>query len=268
MSSIFILDFKNVICYSTDMELHTIFRFARETQNIKQSHLAKRAGIAQPSLANYERGHSTLSEKTLIALAPIINIDPKYIRAESGNPFFSKELIKMFFPESVISGMDYGPLEFLLKVNSTLEVIFLRATSKSKTFEKIISNTIIGPMTIAVLVRDQDGNTFILRRKTRGARLVGEDAIQEKLSRLAKEDKKEVVFQSKRITSDLTGKIKDWTVEKKDVESLFSETRKIELTAEEIELIEQIRAQGVNPKTLRRHLNKDRLDDTSSCKKG
>jgi len=232
------------------MELHNIFRFARKTQNIKQSYLAEKAGIAQPSLANYESGHSTLSEKTLIALAPIININPKHIRAESDNPFFSKDLIKMFFPESMISGMDYGPLEFIMRANSALEIIFLIATSKSKTFNKIISKTIIGPMTIAVLVRDQDGNTFILRRKRRGTCLVGEKDIEDKLTRLAKEENKEVVFQSKRITSDLTGKIKDWTVEKKDVESLFSETRKIELTVEEIELIEQIRAKGVNPKTI------------------
>jgi len=41
------------------MTLDQIFKFTRKSQNIKQSLTAKKAGIAQSSLANYERGHST-----------------------------------------------------------------------------------------------------------------------------------------------------------------------------------------------------------------
>lgn len=232
------------------MELYNVFRFARKTQNIKQSYLAEKAGIAQPSLANYESGHSTLSERTLMVLAPIININPKYIKGESANPFFSKELIRMYFPENLISGMDDAPLEFIVRANSALEIVFLIATSKVKAFDRARSKTIIGQMTLAVLVRDQVDNVFILRRKRRGAYLVGESDIQAKLSKIVEEENNDVVFRSKRITHDLSEKIRDWTVEKRDVEDIFSRTHKMEINSAEKEMIEKIRAQGVDPRTV------------------
>jgi len=235
------------------LELHQIFKMAREAQGIKQSLVAKKGGIAPPSLSQYENGHATLSTKTLLKLAPILNINPSYIKGESANPFLSKDLIKMFLPERFLTGMDYAPIEFLVRFNSALEIVFLIPASRVKAFDKVISKTIIGQLTIAILIRDQDGNTFILRRKTSGAYLVGELDLQAKLSQIAKEEKKEkkeLVFRTEKITRDLFKKIKDWTVTKRDVEALFSKTQKIELSADEKKLIDKIRAKGIDPKSL------------------
>jgi len=54
------------------MKLYQTLKIIRKAQGIKQTQAAKRIGISQSSLANYERGHSTLSKKTLMRLASAI----------------------------------------------------------------------------------------------------------------------------------------------------------------------------------------------------
>lgn len=233
------------------MELNGLFKFAREVQGIKQSELAKKAGIAQPSLSQFENGQSTLSLDTLCTMAPFLNINPKHVTGESANPFQGTGLIKMLFPETFLTGMDYSPLDYVVMMNFSLEVVFLIATSRVKAFDKVISKTVVGQFTQAVLVRDQDGNIFIFRRKHRGAYLVGELDVQARLAETAKKEKKEVSVQSRRISREVSQKIDDWTVAREDVEEFFVPRVRESLTIEEDRLIKEIRSGGYDPEEVR-----------------
>jgi len=223
---------------------------SRANQNIKQSLTAKKAGIAQPSLANYERGHSTLSEKTLLKIAPTLNINPDYIKGDAANPFLNTDLIKMFLFDKLLIGADYTPIEFIVRTNSALEIIFLTTTDRAKPFDKATSKTMSNQPTIAILIRDQDMNIFILRRKNQGAYLIDKLDLKAKISQIVKEDNKKVVFQTKVITRELFEKINGWTVTKKDVDKFFSLTQNMELTADEYEMICQMRIKKIEHNVL------------------
>lgn len=222
--------------------LEQIFRFARESQGIKQALIAQKAGIAQPSLSQFENGQATLSRETLLTIAPPLSINPEYITDEFANPFKSSGLIKMFFVETLLAGMDYSPLEHIAKMNPSVEVVFLVATSRSKTIDRMISKTIIGQFTQAALLRDQDGNIFLFRRKRKGAYLVGELDLQARLLETAKAENKDVTFQTRKIPRELFLKIEDWTVERGDVEEYFVQQRTRMLSLDEDRVVEEIRA--------------------------
>lgn len=84
------------------LDLNQLFSFAWKAQGIKQGSLARKVGIAQPSLSQFENGQATLSRKTLHAIAPLLNLNPEYIDCESENPFRSSELIRMFFLRNLV----------------------------------------------------------------------------------------------------------------------------------------------------------------------
>jgi len=254
-----------------NMTLDQIFKFARKSQNIKQSLVAKKAGIAQPSLANYESGRCTLSEKTLLKIAPTLNINPDYIKGDAANPFLSKDLIKMLISDKLLTGADYTPIEFIVRTNFALEIIFLTTTDRAKPFDKATSKTMSNQPTIAILIRDQDMNTFILRRKNPKAYLADKSDLKAKISQIIKEENKEavcqeenkeIVFQTKVITRELFEKINGWTVTKKDVDKFFSLTQSMELTADEYEMLCQMRIKKIEPKALFIEI----LNGKNSCK--
>jgi transcriptional regulator with XRE-family HTH domain len=58
------------------MTLRELFISMRRAQGIKQGLVASQAGIAQPSLAKFEKGRATLSTRTLTRRAPITNLNP------------------------------------------------------------------------------------------------------------------------------------------------------------------------------------------------
>lgn len=201
--------------------LPELIRFAREAQGLRQAALAGKVGISQASLSQYENGQATLSRKTLLKLARRLNINPAYLSDASVNPFKSSGLIKMFFPEHLLAGMSYSTLEYIVGVNLSVEVTFLVATSRSRKIDRMISRTIIGQFTQAVLVRDRDNNLFLLRRKRKGAYLVGELDLQARLKDTALREGKTIKIDTIRIPRGLSRKIDGLTVEREDFEDLL-----------------------------------------------
>lgn len=234
------------------MEINALYKMAREAQGVKQSELAKKAGIAQPTLSQFESGQFTLSMESLLAIAPYLNINSEYLMGVSSNPFSSPDLIKLLLSERLLKGVDYTPIEFIVAANINVQVAILLAPSG---IDKIISKTVMGQLTQAVLLRDQDGNTFIFRRKSRGSYLVGEGDLQARLQEMAKDGKKTVNIKTHRITRTLAKKIADWVVTLEDVEDIFQSkviTRNI--SQEENRLIDILREEGLNPEEVERLL--------------
>lgn len=234
------------------MDINALFKMAREAQGVKQSELAKKAGIAQPTLSQFEGGQFTLSMEALLAIAPYLKINPEYLLGVSSNPFSSPDLIKLLLPERLMKGVDYTPITFVVEANSNVQVAILLATTG---IDKIISKTALGQFTQAVLVRDQDGNTFIFRRKSRGSYMVGEGDLQARLQEIAKDGKKTVSIKIHRIPRTLAKKIADWDVKLEDLEDLFeSKIITKNVSVEENRLIDVIREEGINPEEVARLL--------------
>jgi transcriptional regulator with XRE-family HTH domain len=202
--------------------LSQFFKFTRTSQSIRQAELARKAGIAQPSLSQFENAQATLSPETLLSLAQRLGINPQYFKDEACNPFKTRRLIRMFFNESLLGGMDYSVLEKIVEVNSSVEVTFLMTKSRVEKIDWILAKTIVGQFTQAVLLRDQDDNMFLFSRKRKGVVLVGELPLQARLREMAVREGKTIRFESMRIPRSLSRKIDDRTVERKDIEGLLS----------------------------------------------
>jgi len=207
--------------------LPQFFKFARTIQGIRQAELARKAGIAQPSLSQFENARATLSQETLLSLARHLGINPEYLRDESCNPFKTRRLIRIFFNESLLGGMDYSILERFVDINTSVELTFLLGKSKIEKIDRILAKTVVGPFTQAVLLHDQDDNMFLFSRKRKGAVLVGELDLQARLREVALREGKTISFESIRIPRSLSRKIDDRTVQRKDIEDLLSSRRAV-----------------------------------------
>ncbi|MBI1913116.1 MAG: helix-turn-helix transcriptional regulator [Deltaproteobacteria bacterium] len=226
------------------MELNKLFRLSREVQGLKQSALVKKLHISQSSLSQFENGQSTLSSECLLTLAPLLKINPGYLMCESKNPFSSPDLIKMLLTEKILVGVDYTPLEYVVMVNPGVQVVFLLATSM---LDKALAKTVVGQLTLAILVRDQDGNTFIFRRNSRGSYIVGEGNLQAKLQAMEKEDENKVVtVRFEHISKALAKKISAWDVTLTDVQGFFESKVTKTLTLAENRVIELMRAEKLD----------------------
>jgi len=235
-----------------DDPVREIFRVMREAQGIKQRNLGKAAGISQPLLSQYESGQVPFSHDKLLRMAQTLGINPAFIDDPTSPPFGDRKLFKMFFSEHLISGMDYSPLERLMEFMMGADILFLMATSRSEMVDRMVAKTIIGQFTQAALIRDNNGNLFIFRRRRRGAYLVAEMDLQARMREKALMEGKVVRFASTRIPRELSRKINDLTVEREDVEGLFAIMKKEE-TIEDDQVIAKVVCEikeGHNPKIL------------------
>lgn len=235
------------MCYGMflTMELNRLFKLSREVQGLKQSTLVKDLKITQSALSQYESGQSSLSLESLLAIAPQLNINQAYLLGDSKNPFYSPELIKMRFPEQLMKGADYTSLEYVVMVNPSVQVVFLLVTS---ILDKVLAKTVVGQLTLAILVRDGDGNTFIFRRATKGSYIVGEGDLQARLQAMSKDDENKVVtVRFEHISKELARKINAWDVVLKDVQGFFQSKVTKTLSLAENRVIELIRAERLEP---------------------
>lgn len=235
------------MCYGMffPMELNKLFKLSREVQGLKQSTLVKNLKITQSAISQFEHGQSTLSQESLLSIAPQINVNKGYLLGDSKNPFFSPELIKMRFQEKIMMGADYTPIEYVVMVNPSVQVVFLLVTSM---MDKVLAKTVVGQLTLAILVRDVDGNTFIFRRNSRGAYITGEGNLQARLQAIAKEDENKVVtIRFEHINKALAKKINNWDVALKDVQEFFESKVTKTLSLAENRVIELIRAERLEP---------------------
>jgi len=237
--------------------LKELIKFARESQGVRQAALARQLGLSQASLSQYENGQATLSQNTLLKLASCLNINPAYLSDTSVNPFKSLEIIRMYFPEHILAGMDYSTLEDIVELNSSLEVTFLIATSRSVKIDSMISRTIIGEFTLGVLLQDQDKNIYLFRRKRKGAYLVGVLNLQARLREIADRDGKKITINTIRIPRALSRKIYDLSAARSDFEDLLHKRVGKGILKEEQALeaiIEEIKEGAFDPIALWRFL--------------
>jgi len=213
-----------------NMKIEELFRLTRELQGKKQTDIAYQVGITRPALSNLESSRSTLSISTLLKIAPLLCINPEFVIDQTKNPFQSKELIKMFFNEKVtyyaVKSSITEPLNVLIAFNDELKFISLISNFH---LPPKISRLSLSPYPIyAVAVKDQDNNIFLLRRKANIAfvKLDGHLCMDIwPITEVFGDQKKlrSMWFAYWEIDKELHRKIEDWTVERADIEPLFSQ---------------------------------------------
>lgn len=204
-------------------ELHQLFRIARESQKINQKALTGPVEKKQPSLSNFEKGKTPLSQETLRRIAPMLSINPAYVSDPTRNPLSSPGLIKMFFSESMLGKIDFDFIRFLYEANRSLDFLFLYPPISNVV--KIIA--FLGAFPVyAIALRDGDGNVILFRREN-GNILVGgsvpfTENLELELSESARRDNKGVSFSRILINDDAYRRIQDWdSITRDEIERLF-----------------------------------------------
>lgn len=241
-------------------ELGALFAVVRKGKGITQNDIAEAVGLARSAIAQFERGHASLSNDTLIRIAPLLNINPDYISIKEVNPFKSgsNDLIKLYLPENTMTlALDYSLIYFLAatEANRSLDFLFLspdvRAASIANPFEAVI---------YAIAVRDSANNIFLFRRKLHMAwgSVTGEKELQTRITQLSEEKGKKISFKIKKIDSRLYEIIREWTAVRRDIEPLF-ESAEIplmsSLTDAEKKLIAEMRTKKISPSKVIRSLD-------------
>ena len=226
------------------MKINELFRLSRILTGVKQYILAESVGITRQAIQRFECGRSTLSRHKLRQIAPILNINPDFLDDQSINPYKGRGLIKMFFHEEGASHMIPEPVNILVTSNDELKFISLLSNFDIRTLTVESLSLFVDPI-YAVVVMDKSDNVFLLRRRanTNYIKLDGKlyMAVWSVVETPGNGEKsKSMYFATKKISHDLHKKIKEWSVERTDIEPLFFEcefARYTEPTEDEAKII-------------------------------
>jgi len=237
-----------------NLKLNVAFQIAREIKGKKQQEIASKVGIKQPSLQRFEAGQAKLSKDTLLKIASLLDINPEYVTDQIKNPFNSKGLIKMFFSEKFLDPT-FEPILTLILANSQLE--FISLVTKMHLIARIKNIMPFQSPVYAIAIRDQDNNIFLLRKKSKTDFVLAYNNLLYKqmsflLKLIAKEKKMSLYFAILEIDKNLYEKVMSWTVEREDIEPLFSQCEfmsYIDPTRQELTQLIKQRDMNIEPLT-------------------
>ncbi len=233
-----------------------LFQTVRKMQKISQREIATLAGITPSALSQFETENGTLSTSALLKIAPLININPDFILNNSGNPFKSEKLIKMYLPG--LTRLDFSMLHTLYEANSKID--FLAMHPDNPVHDKIFGQHSYGPAILAIAVEDQDRNLFLFRRTERrsdGGAIVGMLDFQKEVNeKTRKSSEKLVSFRTIKITRVLADNIKNGTAARENIEPLFLDVNNIlppERSKAEKNLLRTIQERGLRLEDVEPH---------------
>lgn len=149
--------------------LPVFLRVVREAQGISQRQLAVLLGVSSPAIAQYEKSARSLSKAKILALAPLVNLNPQFIEQGVGNPFKQrdkKKIIKMHFQTSPFGEIDPVLLKPIFEYNDKAVFLLLKPTTILKSTVKNMNRNRSGNADIyALLIQDSDGNRFLFKQK-------------------------------------------------------------------------------------------------------
>jgi hypothetical protein len=216
-------------------EINSIFKIARESQNIRQSYLAEIGGVDRSAISLYESGVPAIDSQKLLKMIPELCINPEFIEGSSPNPFKCRKLIKMKIKGFAF--LDTTIFHVLVNYNSRLE--FISLIPVANTMDKV--DRIFTPnATYAALIRDDLNNIFLIRSKIDSVYLLKlhEKNLEHKLLPLISLAGKKIndfTFRYTEIDKTLYEKIKEWKhITRKDVEPYFDENTILEKKADAI----------------------------------
>ncbi|MDA8088721.1 MAG: helix-turn-helix transcriptional regulator [Nitrospiraceae bacterium] len=214
--------------------LPLFIRSVREAQGITQGELKEKANalgiaISQSAIAQFEKMKATISLEKLIAIAPLLNLNPVFIESGTGNPFrqSNKErIINIFLPEDIFGKPDYDLIKTIAESNKKALFIFVKPNPRSySNLRKISSLSETDDPIFALLVKDEDENIFLFRRKKSIDFLAG-GALEAELEAIASRDKKYLEVQWQVFDSPDWEVIKSLETDYDKVRCVFKDTEK------------------------------------------
>ena len=234
------------------MRIAELFRRAREAKGLKQSDIADQCGISRSALARFETGSLRLAEETLLLIAPLLDIDPEFLRGNATIPFKSPtgSLIK-FVVDKYHVNTDMLLATVLARCD-VLEIYYL--TPPLTIVDRIRHLNVASNPTYALLMKDEAGNAYLFRCKSSKDFLAWDESISSWQSEQRRLSGKSGHFEQLIISKELFEKIRDWQgIDKADFDSLFSQKTEnliykgIALSEAEKKCILFIREQHLDP---------------------
>lgn len=234
------------------MRISELFRRAREAKGLKQSEIADQCGISRSALARFETGSLRLAEETLLLIAPLLDIDPEFLRGNAKIPFKSPtgSLIKYVVDKYHVNSDVL--LSRLLALSDVLEIYYL--SPPLTIVDRIRHLNVASNPTYALLMKDEAGNVYLFRCKSPKDFLAWDDSISSWQNEQRKMAGKGGHFEPLIISKELFEKIRDWQdIDKEDFDAVFSQKTEnliykgIALSEAEKKLILFIRDQHLDP---------------------
>jgi transcriptional regulator with XRE-family HTH domain len=242
------------------MEIHEIFRKAREFQGITQNDVLEMIcplELAAPSLSTFESGKSSISKIKLSRIAEVLNLNPKLVDEETINPFQSKNVIKMFLKEGNLLKSNIEPLFFVARFNRHIRLISLVAPPD---VQRKLYRMLGLRWVFALIFCDDVNNVYLLRGKKDLVNIIVDlPYFVNKILSVSQESNCNFSMAQLQATEDLFKKIREDTLSRANVERLFkdakfeevhprrtdSESKEISLTDEEKKEINFQRSLGM-----------------------
>lgn len=240
------------------MEIHYLFHAARQALDIKQNDIAAAVGIAQASLSQYENEVATLSQKTLLDIAPRLCINPAYLKGKSKNPFKSSAIIYMQFVSPRLVGpftsldMRLFPLFSIIDANDWVEFVTVYPES-----DNMLRLVYPPPLPRLLVVKDKDNNIFVLMsKKSERLEFMEGDSLRSTLSTWFALEKKirnmdGFVFKESTISDELYSRLRMKAVARKEMQSILKEASYskaiLPFTEKEEYIFHSIREQTIDP---------------------
>ena len=204
------------------MRVAELFRKAREAKGLKQSEIADQCGISRSALARFETGSLRLAEETLLQIAPLLDIDPEFLRGNATIPFKSQSgLLIKFVVDKYHVNTDMLLATILARCD-VLEIYYL--TPPLTIVDRIRHLNVASNPTYALLMKDEAGNVYLFRCKSPKDFLAWDDSISSWHSEQRKLTGKSGHFEQLIISKELFEKIRDWQdIDKTDFDSLFNQ---------------------------------------------
>lgn len=203
------------------MELKSLIRIWREIQDISQADVAKATGISQPAIARFENGKGSISPDTLRTMAPILNLNPLFMEKLIGYPFkqsYPEKPIKIFLPEGEEGRLERNILKLILESTDYSEALLLTPEDLPK--EKSVKLTRLmrkGYTVCALVIRDLDGNLFVIRKKDKDSLLH-----DPRLRRRLRGHSDTLLIRRRNISLELYRDIQEWiSIDTSKIEPLF-----------------------------------------------
>ncbi|ACD94582.1 helix-turn-helix domain-containing protein [Trichlorobacter lovleyi] len=204
------------------MRIAELFRRAREAKGLKQSDIADQCGISRSALARFETGSLRLAEETLLLIAPLLDIDPEFLRGNAKIPFKSPtgSLIKYVVDKYHVNSDVL--LSRLLALSDVLEIYYL--SPPLTIVDRIRHLNVASNPTYALLMKDEAGNVYLFRCKSPKDFLAWDDSISSWQNEQRKMAGKGGHFEPLIISKELFEKIRDWQdIDKEDLDAVFSQ---------------------------------------------
>lgn len=162
------------------VNLPLFIRMVREAQGVQQAELAKKMGVSQSAVTQFEKMKSTLSTDTVVKASSVLNLNPDFIQMGTGNPFkpsSPKKTIKFFLAEDPLGKIDFSLVEEVARANKRAVFYFLKPIlfkseqipikdeATNKTFRQWIKHREQDVLIYALFVQDEDGNMFLFKRR-------------------------------------------------------------------------------------------------------